>query len=78
MHDGHEHHHHEEHTSQEEMTALLKYLVKHNTEHTKELTDLASHLDMSERAKALVASAAADYEAGNKKLAEALSALTEG
>ena len=60
-HDHEHHHHHDhdhgcsgscqgcasqcEHTPQEELMALMKYMVGHNTAHAKELADLAAKLD---------------------------------
>lgn len=71
----HELHRHGEEPTPEELTALLKYLVKHNTEHTAELTHLAAHLPEGNEAKALVTAAAEDYARGNEKLAAALTKL---
>ena len=88
----HEHHHdHEhacsgscqgcasqgEHTPQEELMALMKYMVGHNTAHAKELADLAAKLDQmgNHMAYEQVMAAVSDFEKGNMRLSMVLAAL---
>lgn len=71
----HEHHSHN-HTDENELIALLRYLVKHNTEHTSELEELCSQTD-SDEIKALIGDAVSDYSKGNEKLAQALKKAEE-
>ena len=69
-----------EHTPMEELTALMKYMVGHNTAHAKELADLAAKLDQAGNHVAFeqVMSAVSDFEKGNMRLSVVLSSLTEG
>lgn len=62
------------HTPVDELLALMKYMVGHNAAHTKELTDLAAQLKDagSEAAYEKVMSAVADFDKGNKTLADVL------
>ena len=69
-----------EHTPMEELTALMKYMVGHNTAHAKELADLAAKLDQAGNHVAYeqVMSAVSDFEKGNMRLSVVLSSLSEG
>ena len=69
-----------EHTPMEELTALMKYMVGHNTAHAKELADLAAKLDQAGNHVAYeqVMSAVSDFEKGNMRLSVVLSSLAEG
>ena len=88
----HEHHHdHEhacsgscqgcasqcEHTPQEELMALMKYMVGHNAAHAKELADLAVQLEKagSHTAYEQVMAAVSDFEKGNLRLSAVLASL---
>lgn len=66
------------HTPEEELTALMKYMVSHNTAHTKELADLASKLEKSGNRMAYeqVMAAVSDYEKGNMRLSVILASLS--
>ena len=88
---AHEHHHHDhdcsgscqgcasqcEHTPMEELTALMQYMVGHNTAHTKELADLAAQLEKmgNHTAYEQVMAAVSDFEKGNMRLSVVLSSL---
>ncbi len=92
-HDHHEHdHHHDhdcsshccegcggcgEHTPKEELVALMKYMVSHNTAHANELAELAKKLgDMGDRTACdQVLLAVSDFEKGNLRLSTVLAAL---
>ena len=90
-HDHHHHHDHDhgctgscqgcasqcEHTPQEELMALMKYMVGHNTAHAKELADLAAKLQDagSRTAYEQVMAAVSDFEKGNMRLSMVLAAL---
>lgn len=57
----------------EELLALLRYMTGHNVSHFHELMDLAEQVREEEPAVyEKLTAAAADYEKGNKLLAEAL------
>ncbi|MDY3781015.1 MAG: cobalt transporter [Candidatus Faecousia sp.] len=75
----HEHEHPHEHTPMEELTALMKYMVGHNTAHAKELADLAKKLDEAGNHTAYeqVMAAVSDFEKGNMRLSVVLSSLAE-
>ena len=88
---AHEHHHHDhdcsgscqgcasqcEHTPMEELTALMQYMVGHNTAHAKELADLAAQLEKmgNHTAYEQVMAAVSDVEKGNMRLSVVLSSL---
>ena len=88
---AHEHHHHDhdcsgscqgcasqcEHTPMEELTALMKYMVGHNTAHAKELAALAAQLEKmgNHTAYEQVMAAVSDFEKGNMRLSVVLSSL---
>ena len=89
-HDHHDHHHDHgcsgscqgcasqcEHTPQEELMALMKYMVGHNTAHAKELADLAVQLDKAGNHMAYeqVMAAVSDFEKGNMRLSLVLASL---
>ena len=90
-HDHHHHHDHDhgctgscqgcasqcEHTPQEELMALMKYMVGHNAAHAKELADLAVQLEKagSHSAYEQVMAAVSDFEKGNMRLSVVLSSL---
>ena len=75
----HEHTHSHDHgaTPQEELPALLHYMVHHNEAHAKELAGLARQLAEADKqpVSETVLQAVADFERGNRKLEEALAAL---
>lgn len=77
----HEHTHSHNHgaTPQEELTALLHYMVHHNEAHAKELAGLARQLAKAGKQPVAdtVLQAVADFEQGNRKLEKALAALQE-
>lgn len=79
----HEHTHSHAHdhgaTPQEELTALMHYMVHHNEAHAKELAGLAQQLVEAGKqpVSETVLQAVADFERGNRKLEEALAALQE-
>ena len=66
-----------EHTPMEELTALMKYMVGHNTAHAKELADLAKKLDEAGNHTAYeqVMTAVSDFEKGNMRLSVVLTSL---
>lgn len=66
-----------EHTPMEELTALMKYMVGHNTAHAKELAELAAKLDEAGNHTAFeqVMAAVSDFEKGNMRLSVVLSSL---
>lgn len=75
-HRGHEHPHEHSHTqavSNEERLALLEYMLGHNRHHAEELNDLAAGLP-KEKAE-LIYAAVEDFQRGNEKIAQVLSAL---
>ncbi|MBE5775776.1 MAG: cobalt transporter, partial [Clostridiales bacterium] len=90
-HHDHEHHHHDHchegcgHDCQgcanvdprQELIALMKYMVGHNTAHANELAQLAGKLkDMGENmAYDQVMQAVSDFEKGNMRLSTVLAAL---
>ena len=66
-----------EHTPMEELTALMQYMVGHNTAHAKELADLAAQLEKmgNHTAYEQVMAAVSDFEKGNMRLSVVLSSL---
>ena len=68
---------HCEHTPMEELTALMKYMVSHNTAHANELAALALQLQKAGNAMAYeqVMAAVSDFEKGNLRLATVLASL---
>ena len=66
-----------EHTPKEELMALMKYMVNHNTAHAKELAELAKKLDdMGDHAAyEQVMLAVSDFEKGNLRLSTILAAM---
>ena len=66
-----------QHTPMEELTALMKYMVGHNTAHAKELADLAAQLEKagSHAAYEQVMAAVSDFEKGNLRLSAVLASL---
>ena len=77
----HEHTHSHNHgaTPQEELTALLHYMVHHNEAPAKERAGLARQLTEAGKqpVSETVLQAVADFERGNRKLEKALAALQE-
>ncbi len=65
------------HTPMEELVALMKYMVGHNTAHANELAALARQLEAAGEKTAYdqVMAAVADFEKGNMRLSVVLSAL---
>ena len=81
---GHEHEHehhcghcHHEHTPEQELTALMKYMVSHNAAHAKELADLAQQLQEAGNRMAYeqVMAAVSDFEKGNLRLSAVLASM---
>ena len=66
-----------EHTPKEELMALMKYMVNHNTAHANELAELAKKLDdMGDHAAyEQVMLAVSDFEKGNLRLSTILAAM---
>ncbi len=66
-----------QHTPMEELVALMKYMVGHNTSHANELAALAKQLEAagSHMAYEQVMAAVSDFEKGNMRLAAVLSSL---
>jgi len=62
----------------EELTALMKYMVGHNSAHAKELADLAGQLDKAGNHAAFeqVMAAVSDFEKGNLRLSLVLASLS--
>ena len=71
---GHCHH---EHSPMEELTALMKYMVGHNTAHANELAELARKLEEAGNHVAFeqVMAAVSDFEKGNMRLSAVLASL---
>ncbi len=65
------------HTPMEELVALMKYMVGHNTAHANELAALAKQLEAAGQKSAYeqVMAAVADFEKGNMRLSVVLSSL---
>jgi len=89
-HDHHDHNHSHEctsdcascaskcnHTPMEELMALMKYMVGHNTAHANELADLAKQLDAAGNHMAYeqVMAAVSDFEKGNMRLSAVLASM---
>ena len=84
-HDHHEHGHchehghecHCQHTPMEELAALMKYMVSHNTSHANELAQLAQKLKEAGNNAAFeqVMAAVSDFEKGNMRLSVVLASL---
>jgi len=89
-HHDHEHHHERtqcsghcadcevcDSTPIEELKALIRYMIDHNTAHAKELTSLAESLRNAGRQEAFeqVMVATADFERGNLRLSNVLAEL---
>lgn len=66
-----------EHTPMEELQALMKYMVGHNTAHAQELAALAKQLDAAGEHTAYeqVMLAVSDFEKGNLRLSTVLQSL---
>ena len=66
-----------EHTPMEELTALMKYMVSHNTAHANELAALAQQLQKAGNPMAYeqVMAAVSDFEKGNMRLQAVLASL---
>lgn len=66
-----------EHTPMEELLALMKYMVNHNTAHANELAELAVQFQKAGNAMAYeqVMAAVSDFEKGNLRLSTVLSSL---
>ena len=82
----HEHEHHchggcqghcHEHTPMEELAALMRYMVSHNTAHANELAQLAEKLKEVGNPVAFeqVMAAVSDFEKGNMRLSLVLASL---
>lgn len=65
------------HTPLEELIALMKYMVGHNTAHANELAQLAQKLQEAGQLSAYeqVLAAVSDFEKGNLRLSAVLAAL---
>ena len=65
------------HTPLEELLALMKYMVGHNTSHANELAQLAVQFQKTGNAMAYeqVMAAVSDFEKGNMRLSAILSSL---
>ena len=66
-----------QHTPMEELLALMKYMVSHNTAHANELAELANQLEKagSHAAYEQVMAAVSDFEKGNMRLSVVLASL---
>ena len=66
-----------QHTPMEELLALMKYMVSHNTAHANELAELANQLEKagSHMAYEQVMAAVSDFEKGNMRLSMVLASL---
>lgn len=76
---SHSHTHGEADTPMEELVALVKYMVGHNTAHAEELAGLAQKLDDAGNHSAYrrIMDAVVNYDVGNATLAAVLEDLTE-
>ena len=75
---SHEHSHdHENCTPEEELIALMKYMVGHNAAHAEELAGLAERIrDIGKQeAYEQIMQAVADFEKGNERLSQVLSKM---
>ena len=68
------------HTPQEELAAIMKYMVGHNTAHANELAGLAKKMkDLGDNmAYEQVMAAVSDFEKGNMRLSAVLAAMNIG
>ncbi len=66
-----------QHTPMEELMALMKYMVSHNTAHANELAELANQLEKagSHAAYEQVMAAVSDFEKGNMRLSMVLASM---
>lgn len=66
------------HTPKEELVALMKYMVNHNTAHANELAGLAKKLEElgDKTAYEQVMLAVSDFEKGNLRLSTILASMT--
>ena len=66
-----------EHTPMEELMALMKYMVSHNTAHANELAQLAVQFQKAGNSMAYeqVMAAVSDFEKGNLRLSTVLASL---
>ena len=66
-----------EHTPQEELVALMKYMVGHNASHARELAELAAKVQKlgNNVAYEQIMMAVSDFELGNLRLSAVLSAM---
>ena len=75
----HEHAHAHIHSAddQREVEALLEYMIKHNSSHTKELSKVEESLKNlgKDNASKLIKEAADEYEKGNELLKKSLEEL---
>lgn len=75
MSEHHDHIHENGNVSkEEELKALLSYMIKHNKHHEEELSELLTEAEGE--AQKLIGDAIRDFQAGNEKLEAAL-ALTD-
>lgn len=76
-HDHHCGHCHHEHTPEQELAALMKYMVSHNASHARELADLAKKLEENGNHMAYeqVMAAVSDFEKGNLRLSAVLASM---
>ena len=76
---GHSHTHGTADTPMEELVALVKYMVGHNTAHAEELAQLAQKLDDAGNHSAYrrIMDAVVNYDVGNATLAAVLEDLTQ-
>lgn len=77
----HDHEHSHDHDSgsnpKEQLLALIRYMVSHNTAHTEELAGIAYQLEQAGELDACAGlrEVLSDYTSGNKKLAKILAEL---
>ena len=66
-----------EHTPMQELLALMKYMVSHNTAHANELAELANQLEKAGNRTAYeqVMAAVSDFEKGNLRLSAVMASL---
>ena len=76
-HHDHEHHHDHSAAPKDELLALIRYMVDHNTAHAHELEGLAAQIgEIGEQdACAKIMSAVNSFEEGNRQLAKVLEEL---
>ena len=70
-------HSHCDHTPQEELVALMKYMVGHNASHARELAERAAKVEKvcGHAAYEQIMAAVSDFEKGNLRLSAVLAAL---